>query len=406
MAFNSRAFVLIIFIGASTSVYAQVRTSAPLLVDGHVHITNRVYWEGIDPWKPQAIGPWDFARARQAGVNVVIENIAPYGYSTYNTTVKQAGRLIETFHRVLEANPDKMELAFTSADVRRIVASGKMAVILGIESGFDQEGDLDILELWYRLGVRSIQFSSQVTNAYADSSVRGEAKWSGINERGRKLVAEMNRLGMIIDVTHATELAQRQIIEVSRAPVVASHVALRAVCENPGNMPDDILRAIAAKGGLVGIHSSAGVISQRYYDWTLTHPPVRINGLTIADLVRAELPLIRSPNRDYAEYIDALDAEMGGIWRRMHEKPWQDAPEAEALVPTADEWAEHVAHAVAVAGADHVGIGLDLTQGRSTLKNFDARHYPDLVEAIRKRKLPEQVLGENWLRMMDAAKVR
>jgi membrane dipeptidase len=128
---------------------------------------------------------------------------------------------------------------------------------------FDQEGDLDILELWYRLG--SAPF---------------------------------------------------------RAPVVASHVALRAVCENPGNMPDDILRAIAAKGGLVGIHLSAGVISQRYYDWTLTHPPVRINGLTIADLVRAELPLIRSPNRDYAEYIDALDAEMGGIWRRMHEKPW------------------------------------------------------------------------------------
>jgi membrane dipeptidase len=389
----------------SQASFGQLRTPPPLLMDGHVHITNRVYWEGIDPWKPQPIGPWDYARARQSGVNVVIENIAPYGYQTYNTTVKQDGRLIETFHRVLEANRDKMELALTAADVRRIVASGKMAVILGIEAGFDQEGDIDILRLWYRLGVRAIQFSSQNTTAYADSSARGGVIWSGINDRGRKLIAEMNRLGMIIDITHATEQAQRQIIEASRAPVVASHVAMRAVCANPGNMPDDILRDIAAKGGLVGIHSSADVISQGYHDWASTHPPGRVNGLTTADRVGAELPLIRSPNRDYGEYINALDTEMGGIWRRAHAVPWIDDPEAEALVPTADAWAEHIAHAVAVAGPDHVAIGLDLTHGRSNLKNFNAGHYQELVEAIRKRKLPEQVLGENWLRVMDAAKV-
>ena len=124
------------------SVFGQTRTPT-LLMDGHVHITNRVYWEGIDPWKPQRTGDWDYARARQAGVNVVVENIAPYGYNTYNTNVKQVGRLVETFHRVLEANRDKMELALTAADVRRIVASGKLTVILSIESGFDQEGDLD-----------------------------------------------------------------------------------------------------------------------------------------------------------------------------------------------------------------------------------------------------------------------
>ena len=190
---------------------ARLEPQAPvtMLMDGHVHITNRVYWEGIDPWKAQPVGDWDFARARQAGVNVVIENLAPYGYNTYNTTVKHAGRLIETFHRTLEANSDKMELALTSADVRRIVASGKMAVILGMEAGFDQEGDIDILHLWYRLGVRVIQFASQVTTAYADSSVRGPAKWSGINERGRRLIAEMNRLGILIDISHATEAAQR-----------------------------------------------------------------------------------------------------------------------------------------------------------------------------------------------------
>ena len=199
--------VALITVAAGTTVFGQVRTPPPLLIDGHVHITNRVYWEGIDPWKPQPIGLWDYARARQGGVNVVIENVAPYGYNTYNATVKQTGRLIENFHRVMEANRDKMELALTAADVRRIVASGKLAVILGIESGFDQEGDLDILRLWYRLGLRLIQFSSQLTNSYADSSIRGEPKWSGINDRGRRLIAEMNRLGILIDIAHATETA-------------------------------------------------------------------------------------------------------------------------------------------------------------------------------------------------------
>jgi membrane dipeptidase len=226
---TARVLIVAVTVPAAVAaVSGQVRTP-PLLVDGHAHITNRVYWEGIDPWQPQPVGPWDYARARQAGVNVVIENIAPYGYHTYNTTVKQVGRLIETFYRVLETNRDKMELALTAADVRRIVASGKLAVILGIEAGFDQEGDIDILRLWHRLGVRLIQFSSHVTTAYADSSLQGEAKWSGINDPGRRLIAEMNRLGIIIDITHATEAAQRQIIQASRAPVVASHDGLRAV---------------------------------------------------------------------------------------------------------------------------------------------------------------------------------
>ncbi len=391
----------LILVAMSAPVFCQIRTPPSLLMDGHVHITDRVYWEGIDPWKPQPVGDWDYVRARQSGVNVIIENIAPYGYNTYNTTVKQVGRLIETFYRVLEANRDKMELALTSADVRRIVANRKLAVILGIESGFDQEGDLDILRLWYRLGVRLIQFSSQVTNSYADSSLRGEVKWNGINDRGRRLIAEMNRLGILIDITHATEAAQRQIIEASKAPVVASHVGLRALCGNPTNMPDDILRALAAKGGMVGIHANATVISQNYYDWLRTHAP----SVAVADTTRAELSLIRSPNRDYGEYIDALDAHMGNLWRQRFGSPWHDTPEAEQLVPTPEEWVAHVEHAVAVAGPTHVGIGLDLTTGRSTLKNFDARRYPQLVETLRKRNVTGAVLGENWLRVLDAAKV-
>jgi len=396
---------LVAVIAGAAAVVQAPPSTLPLLVDGHVHITDRVYWEHIDPWTPQPVGPWDFARAHDSGVNVIIENVAPYGYQTYNTTVKQTGRLIETFHRLLDANRNRMELALSASDVRRIVANGKFAVILGVEAGFDQDGDVDILRLWYRLGVRLIQFSSQVTTAYADAG-RGGARWQGINDRGRLLIAEMNRLGIIIDITHATEAAQRQIIQASRAPVVASHVAMRALCNNPGNLSDDVLGALAMKGGLVGIHGGAANISQRYFDWSRSHPPVSMNSLTLQDVVQAELPLVRSPTQDYGTYIEALDARMGGLWRQFHAQPWKDAADAELLVPTVDEFAEHVAHAVSIAGPTHVGIGLDLVHGRSYLKNFDARAYPRLVDALKKRKIPSEVLGENWLSMLDAAKVQ
>src|SRR5436305_14943336 len=119
MSANLKTIIAVLLCGAA---YAQ---NVPILADGHVHLTNRVYWEGIDPWKPQPVGQFDYARARAGGVNFVIENIAPYGYNTYNTTVKHAGRLIETFHRTLEGHRDQMELALSAADVRRIVASGK-----------------------------------------------------------------------------------------------------------------------------------------------------------------------------------------------------------------------------------------------------------------------------------------
>jgi membrane dipeptidase len=285
------------------------------------------------------------------------------------------------------------------------VAAGKVAVLLSIESGFDQEGDIDVLRLWHRLGVRFIQFAGQVTTAYADSAVRGEAKWGGINERGRRLIAEMNRLGMVIDITHATEAGQRQIIAASRAPVIASHVAMRAVCDNPSNMQDDILRALAAKGGVVGIHAFAGVVGQKYFDWSRTHPANAGLAYALLDAPNAEPRLVRQRPGDAAEYVDALDKRLGMLWRDFYAEPWRDDPAALSLVPSMDDWVNHVAHVIDIVGPSHIGIGLDLTQGRSVLKDFDARNYNELKNTLTKRNVPASVFGENWLRVLDAARV-
>jgi membrane dipeptidase len=150
-------------------------------MDGHVHIINRVFWEQIDPWKEDDSIAWNYARARASGVNCIIDNIGTYGYWNYNYTPKHALRLIETFHRFAEGHAEKMGIALSVADARTIVSSGRMAVFLGCESGFDHEGDLDVLGAMYRLGLRSVQFATQSGfNAFSDSALvllRHERGW-------------------------------------------------------------------------------------------------------------------------------------------------------------------------------------------------------------------------------------
>jgi membrane dipeptidase len=260
----------------ATSASAAEADPVEIVMDGHVHITNRIYWEGIDPWIPTKQG-WDFARARSAGVNCIIDNIGPYGYWNYNYTPKQALRLIDTLLRFSEAHADKMAIALSPADARRIVGSGRMAVFIGCESGFDHEGDPDVLDAFYRLGLRTVQFATQTGfNAFSDSALaatQGGEKpdhFGGINDHGRKLVAQMNELGILIDIAHGTEAVQAQLIQSSRAPVVASHETVKAV--SGAGLSDDVLKALANKGGVVGIHGAAAVVGKRYRQWMASNP--------------------------------------------------------------------------------------------------------------------------------------
>jgi membrane dipeptidase len=400
------AFLVLVYSWSRQTEANQVRPAgAPqthgIWVDGHEHITNRVYFEGIDPWKPQITGLWDYARAKQGGLNVVIENVwADDGYNNYNVTTKQVVRLIETFYRVLDANRDKMELALTAADARRIVASGKMAVVLAIECGFDMEGDVDVLRLFHRLGVRLVQFvNHNTTNAYADAGL-GEQKWHGITDHGRALIREMNRLGIIIDISHASDVAELQIIEASQTPVTGSHHGLRHFSNHPRNLSDEVVKALSAKGGLVGLHSSAAFLSQAYYAWSQSHqrPP--------------QVPLpntSRSPDQDYGKYIAALDNEIRSRWRRDYSTPWRELSPPDAPLPTVDEWATQMDYLVKLAGIDHVGIGLDMNAGGSNIRDFDATGYRRLADALKAKGYSQadvdKIMGQNWLQLMDAAKL-
>jgi membrane dipeptidase len=384
-----------------------------IVVDGHVHITNSVFNQGIDPWKVQPTGTFDYARAKEGGLDVVIEQVyVDDRYNSYNYTVKQACRLIETFYRVLDANRDKMELALSSADVRRIVARGKMAVILALEGGFDTEGDLDVLRLFHRLGVRMVQLTNHdVSNVIADGYA-GEQKWKGISDHGRTVIQEMNRLGIIIDMSHASAAAKLQSIQASRAPVVTSHNGLLHFANFVGNLSDETLKALAAKGGMIGLHSAGWIISQKGNDWARAHwyyPPSRSVTKSVT-----KSAIFRPPGVDYGDYIAKMDAEMRDLWNRWgYGRPWrenhQEAIEADAPLPTVEEWADQIDYVVKLVGADYVGMGLDLLAGGNWLRDFDATSYPRLTEAlVAKGYTPtviRKILGENWLRLLDAAKV-
>ena len=379
-----------------------------IVMDGHVHITNRIYWEGIDPWKPTKQG-WDFARAKAAGINCIIDNLGPYGYWNYNYTPKQFLRLIDTLLKFSETHSDKMAIALSPADARRIVGSGRMAVFIGCESGFDHEGDPNVLDAFYRLGLRSVQFATQTGfNDFSDSAlapIQGGEKpehFSGINEHGRKLVAQMNDLGILIDIAHGTEAVQSQLIASSKAPVVASHETVKAV--SGAGLSDEVLKALAAKGGLVGIHGAAAVVGKRYRQWMAANPAGAANsGKAVFGMV-GYAPSFTRPPGDHGEFIERMDREFRERWMALTE--WKEDPSAASSLPTADEWAEHVDYVIKLVGADHVAIGLDMVAGRSAVP-ADPTGYPDLMAALRRITTPENVrkiAGENWMRVLGQAK--
>ncbi len=388
---------------------AAAADDAPeIVMDGHVHIVNRIYWEGIDPWQPTKVG-WDYARARAAGVNCIIDNIGAYGYWNYNYTPKQALRLIDTLLKFSDSHSDKMAIALSPADARRIVGSGRLAVFIGCESGFDHEGDPNVLDALYRLGLRSVQFATQTGfNAFTDSALaqiqggQDPNHYGGINEQGHKLVDQMNQLGILIDIAHGTEAVQKQLIEASRAPVVASHESVKAV--SGAGLTDEVLKALAGKGGLIGIHGAAAVVSKRYRQWMADHPEGAANaGKAVFGMVGYQPSFTRPPG-DRGEFIARMDREFRERWMALGE--WKEDPSAQAFLPTIDEWAAHVDYVIKLVGPDHVAIGLDMVAGRSSVPP-DPSGYPDLIVALKRITAPENVrkiLGENWMRVLGQAK--
>ena len=374
-------------LAAQVSPQARKLHEQALVFDGHVHVIDRQLYHGGDIGERVADGQFDLPRAREGGLKAMFFSIfVTEEYYPQRLETKQTLRLIDLALTQLAKNRDRIELALNASDVERIVSSGKIAAVLDLEGGFDLDGDLGVLRDLYRLGLRSAQLSAHNwANNFADSCC-SPPKWHGLNERGRAVVAEMNRLGMVINVSHASDEAISQAIDISRDPVVATHHGLRSFNDIPRNMPDWLLRKLAAHGGVIGFQIGNEFHNPKVFKWRAER----------AGKVFWDTSAIgKGAAPQSIEDVDRLVAPqfpMVGV----------DAPDEIKI--TVDEWVSVVDRAIEMVGEDHVALGSDFDGGPTPPRGMrDIRDLAMITDAMLRRGYSEErirkFLGGNLLRV-------
>lgn len=356
-----------------------------LLIDGH----NDLPWEirrladssfdKIDIATYQPAVQTDITRLRKGGVGAQfwVVYVPPETERTGGAT-KMALEQFDLIERMIRRYRDDLEAAYTADDIVRIHGEGKIASLIGIEGGHTIENDLDILDMFYKRGARYMGLTHSATTAWADSAT-DEAKHGGLTEFGEQVVLRMNRLGMLVDLSHTSDDTMRDALRVSKAPVIHSHSGARAVAEHERNVPDDILKLTARNGGVVMVNFYSGYIEPQ---------AARISA---GDFERQRAMRAKYPNEE--EYRKA--------W-----KAWQDAHPLPA--GTVHTLIDHIDHIVRVAGIDHVGLGGDYDGAeKMPLQLEDVSGYPFVTQALLDRGYSEEdihkIMGGNLLRAMREA---
>ena len=354
------------------------------LVDGH----NDLPWAireqfGGDPVRARLAEPvagtqTDLPRLAAGGVGAQFWSVYVPATLAGDAAVTAVLEQIDTTCRMIAAYPDRLELARTADDVRRIVASGKVASLLGAEGGHSIGSSLGVLRSLYALGVRYLTLTHNSNVGWADSAT-DQPQAAGLTDFGREVVREMQRLGMLVDLSHVATSTMRDVLDVAQAPVIFSHSSARALCDHPRNVPDDVLRRLAANGGVCMVTFVPFFVSPECAQWQF--------GL-LAELERRGLD-----RRDVSAW-DAVAPE----YERAH-----PLPEA-----TLAQVADHVEHVRDVAGIGHVGLGGDYDgSSRFPAGLADVSAYPALFAELLNRGWSEPdcaaLAGGNVLRVLRDA---
>jgi membrane dipeptidase len=355
--------------------------------DGHIHMIDRQFYTGGDIGERLADGQVDLPRAKEGGIDAMFLSIfVTEDYYPQRFETKQVMRLMDLALTQLEKNRATIEIARTASDIERINKAGKMAAVLDLEGGFDLDGDLGILRDLYRLGLRSAQLPAHNwTNNFADSCC-APAKWHGLNDRGRAVIREMNRLGMVINVSHASDETIAQALEVSTDPIVATHHGLRSVNNIPRNIPDDLAKKLAAKGGVIGFQIGSDFHKVAAFEWSKQQSGKAFWDTTA--IAERKAPMT----------IEEID-------RKVAKQFPMDGKGMPASVRiTADEWVAVVDRAIQLVGEDHVALGSDFDGGPPLPVGMrDIRDLALITDAMIRRGYSEarirKFLGGNLLRV-------
>ena len=356
-----------------------------LIVDTHIDTPGYIVDEGYQLAQEHRYYETDVPRLRRGRVGAVFFGVyvQPQEFPP-QLWIPRALEWIDAVHEQVRLNANDLEVAYTASDIVRIRRSGKVAALLSLEGGHLIADSLPLLRNYYRLGIRYMTLAHFRTNNWVDSAT-DTAAHNGLSAFGREVVGEMNRLGMMVDVSHISDKAFYDTLEASRAPVLASHSDLRAVADLPRNMTDDMLRALARKGGAVFINFNVAYIDPK--------------------AAAAFTSLRESRDREIA----AMLALNGGNPRRWEMKRTIQQRYREKL-PRVDMSAvlHQFQHAVRIAGADHVGVGSDFdgVSGMVPAGLEDVSKYPALVKGLIEMGYSDsdirKIMGENLLRIMRA----
>jgi membrane dipeptidase len=364
----------------AVSERARAVHESGMLFDGHNDLPWLLRSEGdsallkFDLSKRLATGQTDVPRLREGGVKAQFWSV--YIPSEHPNPTKTVVEQIDLVNRLIAKYPRDLELALTAADVERIVRAGKIASLIGIEGGVAIDDSLAQLRAFHKLGARYMTLTHNATLSWADAA-NDKHKHGGLTPFGETIVGEMNRLGMLVDISHVSAETMADALRVSKAPVIASHSSAFALCPSPRNVPDDVLKAVRANGGVVMVNFYSGFIVPGF-----------------AEKIRKVNEEIRKKHANRPERAKAF-------------ADWLESDDG-AIRGTIKDVANHIDHIVKVAGIDHVGIGSDFDGIQSWPVGLeDVSCFPKLTEELLRRGYSEtdvhKILGANVLRAFREA---
>jgi len=355
-----------------------------VVLDTHDDTTQRFLDGTFDMGERHADGSIDIPRMHEGGLGAIFFSIWIPSKITGQEAVNRALTQIEAVRAQVSAHPKDLALATTADAVRAAHKKGKIAVLMGVEGGHMINSDLDVLRKFASLGVRYMTLTHSGNDEWADSSTDKPAH-NGLTDFGQQVVREMNRLGVIVDISHVSDKTFYDALVVSEAPMIASHSSCRAICDVPRNMTDPMMKDLAAKGGVVQINYHVGFLSQEFRSAEKANPEI---------------------NKAIAEQVQKRCGDNEACQLLEGDRLTREAVE-QGKLPRVD-WTtiiEHMDHAVKVAGVDHVGLGSDFDGANMPYGMEDASMLPKITDALLKKGYSEsdvqKILGENTLRVMS-----
>jgi membrane dipeptidase len=371
---------------AAVPAHAKAVHDRAIVIHSHDDTTQRLLSEkGFDIGARHANGNIDIPRMRDGGLDALFFSIWVPSDLTGPPAVKKAMDLIDAVRSAVRTHPNDLVLATTAAEIRRAAGEHKIAALMGMEGGHMIDNDLGLLRDYAALGVRYLTLTHFKNNDWADSSTDTPAH-NGLTPFGKDVVRELNRLGVMVDISHVADKTFYDAIATSTAPVIASHSSCRAISHHARNMTDDMLRALAKNGGVVMINYEVSFLSEEY---------------------RAAS---EKQNGDVVSQLSAMSKKCGGdeACSTLESARINTEAMAAGKLPkvTWEKIIEHIDHAVKVAGVDHVGLGSDFDGATMPIGMEDASKLPKITAALLEKGYAEadveKILGGNLLRVMEA----